>query len=121
VEVLAAYLEEGNESDTARLVISLGRSVEPRIFALANPSRLIVDIPNAYANEMLPGQISPRSPLIIKNIRIGEHIDKRFVRFVCDLFDEKKYDVVPRLYLPQGENSQAKLIVIVTTRKSKAE
>lgn len=118
LEISGAYLEESGQSNIVTLVILLEHSRKPNIFSIDNPLRLVVDIPNAYASKTLPGRISPKSSLLTTGIRIGEDKEKQLVRFVFDLHSGNEYDIAPRLYVPEGGDSDIKLVVTVTMLKS---
>ena len=113
-EIVDALIEGGNHNDNVTLMILMERSAEPHIFSAEDPLRLIVDIPNAYANKMLPSRILPQNSLVTTGIRVGEDQGERRVRFVFDLQPGKKYNVTPRLYVSEGKDSAAKLLVTVT-------
>lgn len=121
MEIMEAYLEEGNHADKLTLVILMERSTKPEIFSMEEPVRLVVDIPDAYGHTMLPNRIVPNDSFLSTGIRVGEDGDKRRVRFVFDLQPGKRYNVTPRLYLPESNRSGAKLLVTVTSSEPDKE
>jgi hypothetical protein len=118
--VTKAYFEDGGQAESVTLVILLERPVEPRIYSLAAPPRLVVDLHNAHAHMMLPNEISPRTDSLIKGVRIGEHENEGFVRFVCDLWDDEQYSVTPRLRILEGGSPGAELRVTVARTESQS-
>jgi len=112
LRVLEALLEDGDEGKIS-LVIVLERPVRPIVFALDEPVRVVVDIPRATADDDLPSELLPRSEHWLRRVRVGDHPEEGFVRFVCDLAEGKEYTVTPRLEVSQKEGGPVRLEVLL--------
>ncbi len=113
VHISSVSLQEGYGSDTVLLVILMDSVIEPKIFYLEDPPRVVVDVASAYSPD-LPRQIVPENQDVIRAVRIGVHKDKLLTRFVLDLETTRTYEASSFVYSPDRNGSTAKLVVKVT-------
>ena len=91
--------------DHTRLVFDLSKSVNHKVFPLANPDRLVIDIENVHLNTDTSTLDFTSSP--ITAIRSGVH-EKKSLRFVLDL----KQAIRPRSFsLASNEQYGDRLVV----------
>ena len=91
--------------DHTRLVFDLSKSVNHKVFPLANPDRLVIDIENVHLNTDTSALDFTSSP--ITAIRSGVH-EKKSLRFVLDL----KQAIRPRSFsLASNEQYGDRLVV----------
>lgn len=94
----------GVHADKTRLVIETSERVEPNVFLLANPPRLVVDIVDATMREDDEEQVARG---LIRNVRVGRVALDR-IRVVADLAKPVRFE---RLFLPPGNGKAHRLVV----------
>ena len=89
-----------------RFVIGIDREVEPRIFALANPSRVIVDLPDVGVH--LPSLPDGGSVGLVKGLRGGLAAADRF-RVIIEVTEPV---VIERSTVEKGRDGKAQRLVV---------
>ena len=98
--------------DKTRIVFDLDRAVEHKIFTLENPSRVVIDIPNAVMKADLNVVDLKKSPII--SLRSGNQ-GKNELRIVLDLSDTVK----PKsFFLKKSGKSDDRLVVDLADSKA---
>ncbi len=109
-----------DEGDQTRIEIDLGGSFTHKLFALDNPDRLVIDIPDAALTGKLP--VAPAGHALLGGLRSGVR-DGDDLRMVIDL----KQPVRPKSFqLKPGEEGGHRLVVDLASsrpveRAAKAE
>jgi N-acetylmuramoyl-L-alanine amidase len=84
-----------------------GEPLEPKAFALANPPRLVFDLPGACLADNVPASLPTTVPGI-KQVRLGQFsAEPPVARVVVDLAD----DAIPRYEMRPGDKAGETLIV----------
>lgn len=83
-------IKASQTSESARLELKLNSKATYKVFALANPNRLVIDILQTHLNAPLQSVASNNS--LIKMIRVG-HPDTTTLRLVLDLKQPVKFNI----------------------------
>lgn len=89
-----------------RFVIGIDREVEPRIFALSNPSRVIVDLPDVGVH--LPSMPGGSPVGLVKGVRGGLSAADRF-RVIIEVTEPV---VIERSTVEKGKDGKAQRLVV---------
>ncbi len=118
-EIQDAFIREEAGNPKVFFVIALSRKVEPDIFSLKDPPRLVIDVPSGNEHS-LPDVIKPKYPGFLKIVRVGRHPDRGLTRFVLDFAKKGEYEIQPIVFTPDP-NRPASRIVVEITRLSTAQ
>jgi N-acetylmuramoyl-L-alanine amidase len=106
---LASDVRVAGDEKRTRFILDLDRKIELKAFALANPNRIVVDVPQI--SFQLPAGVGEASRGLVKAFRYGL-VMPGGSRIVMDL---KRPAKIEKAYVLEGENGQPpKLIVEMT-------
>ena len=110
VAVRAATLAETQElsgsKQRTRFVIGIDRAVQPRVFALSNPNRVIIDLPDVAVN--LPSLPAGKSVGLVQSFRGGLAAADKF-RVIIDVTEPV---IIERSTVELGKDGRAAQLVI---------
>lgn len=78
-------------NNTVRMTLILNKAVEPRLFVLSKPDRLVIDLQNTQLKTALTNLSLATTP--IKNIRVGHPVTNT-LRLVLDLQAKTRFKVI---------------------------
>lgn len=105
----------GQHPDKTRLVLELSEVADYRVFTLAGPYRLVLDLPRFKAGFSLPDALKKTQSPIIKNLRHG-HLNAHISRMVVDLSGPVKIDST--FVLPKKGKYPPRLVVDIVKTTS---
>jgi N-acetylmuramoyl-L-alanine amidase len=111
---LASDVRVAGDEKRTRFILDIDRKIELRAFALANPNRVVVDVPQTTFQ--LPAGVGEASRGLVKAFRYGL-VMPGGSRIVMDL---KRPAKIEKAYVLDGENGQAPKLIVELSATDRA-